>query len=225
MSPFLSCRFFGLSLALLLCLGHWHSHCGGVYRVHGVEELKKALNSVLKRIKAYPHDLYGLNTRIIFQPGFYPISAEDPYFKDRLREFQKNGSLRASNTWVSLEVQYPRGPKAPPLYTGSLYQGLVYLKRAMQPGLKLSREVTYVARNPRQFLRALKSTVKNRQDTVIRIPFCSKAKCVASPAWIKRFLSLTMPDPDGMRLRIKSRFCSLDQDKYQFFQNRFIPFL
>jgi hypothetical protein len=225
MSPLFTLRPLCLALLFLLYLSNFNSYGGGLYPINTVEELKQALDSILDRLKAYPHDLYSLDTKIVLDPGFYQIKIDDPFFAKRLHNFQENGPLRASNTWIRIAVHYKKGPKAPLLYEGTLYQGLSYLQARLKQGLKLSRELTYLASSPRQFLRALRATLKNRQDTLIRIPFCSKAKCITSPAWTKQFLALKMAVPDGMRLRIKSRFCSLDQEKYQFFQNRLVPFL
>tara|TARA_Y100000589_G_scaffold322744_1_gene356134 strand:+ start:1261 stop:1800 length:540 start_codon:yes stop_codon:yes gene_type:complete len=172
-----------------------------------------------------PKQLSNLYQEIILEPGYYIISPEETFFEKEYLNLKKQGLIDIQQIRLNLLVRYGWPYSTNTVFEGTLKEALKWLQKKLTIGLSLGQEVVYSVRSDKELFKALSLTINNRQNTVIRILKCTKYPCITNKKWLEKIYSLNMDSNDGMRLRISSRFSSLDQDKWAFFRNKLKPFL
>ena len=188
-------------------------------------QLIHRLKSILRLMHHQPNKLGNLYHEIVLEPGYYIISPEEKFFQKEYFKLKSQGLMNVQQTRLDILVKYPWPHTAEIIFQGTVKEALKWLQEKLSIGLSLDQEIVYAVNSDKELFQALALTINNRQNTVIKILKCTKYPCVGNKNWLKKIQSLNMPSSDGMRLRISSKFSSLDQDKWRFFTNQLKPFL
>ena len=155
----------------------------------------------------------------------YKIPDRDGTWDKWKRDPRNYQVLRSNHLRLKVIADYHDPIDDEVLSQGFLSTVLEQMEKRFRKGLKLSQNVIYNANSLPEFYLRLKQTARNMQDTLIRLPRCRSLPCIRNPKWLRRLRGISLSRPDGMRLRIQTRFHSKDMDKYEFFQQGFVPFL
>ena len=188
------------------------------------DQLVESLKSILKSIHRKPRQLNHLYNEIILKPGYYIIGPDQKFFKDEYLHLKHRGLMDVQQVRLDILVDYDWPHEKKLIFSGSVEQALQWLDKRLSIGMSLGQEIVYSVNTDKELYQALKASVNNRQNTVIKIRNCKKYPCVSNKSWLKKIYELKMPFSDGMRLRISSKFSSLDQEKWIFFKNKMKPF-
>jgi len=195
------------------------------FRVKSIPEFYVSVEKILdQKLKDSPGfgEVY---FRIIMEPGYYKIPLEDDQWEIWESSPRYYQVLRSHHLKLRIFADYWEPVDDELILDGSLPFVIKEMEKKFREGLKLSQTLIYSVHSLVEFYLSLKQAVKNRQDTLIRIPRCRSLPCVQNPKWRRRLRSVKMNQPDGMRLRIQSRFQSKDMDKYEFLRAGLAPFL
>ena len=200
------------------------SGAAGKVKVSNSDELIIRLKSILNSIDTKSKHLDNLHNEIVLEPGYYIISPNENFFEDEYLKLKTNGLMDIQQNRLRIFVNYSWPHERELIFQGSVKQALRWLRTKLSIGLNLGHEIVYSVNTDKELYNALLATINNRQNTVIKFPKCNKYPCVKNKNWLKKIYTLKMPSSDGMRLRISSKFSSLDQEKWRFFNNKIKPF-
>ena len=194
------------------------------FDVSNSEQLIQTIKLVLELIDREPKRLNNLYNEILLEPGYYIIPPDEQFFENAYFNLKNRGLMDIQQTRLDIFVNHPWPHTRETIFQGSVKQALKWLKEKLSIGLSLGNEIVYSVITDKELYQALSAAIINGQNTVIKIPNCSKYPCVNNENWLKKIYTLKMPSSDGMRLRISSKFSSLDQEKWKFFRNKIKPF-
>ncbi len=203
----------------------FRGNCVSLYRVENVVSFYETIKAILNAQNADSSSFGGVCYDLILSPGMYKIPEEESLWT-RWEQSPKNYRiLRSNHSRLRIIVDYHDPHDDEVLFDGSFARVMRKMEAQFRKGLKLSRTMIFTVNSLSEFYLRLRQTERNRQDTIIRLPKCISIPCIRNPKWLRRFKKLTMARPDGMRLRIQSRYVSKDMDKFEFFLAGLEPFL
>ncbi len=188
------------------------------------EQLIEKIKLVIQQIHRNSKQLKNLYTEIQLKPGYYIIPPNEKFFENEYVKLKARGLMDVQQNRLNIVVKYPWPNNRESIFKGSVKEALMWLQEKLSIGISLDNEIIYSVNSDKELYMALLATISNRQNTVIKIPRCMKYPCVRNKSWLNKIYTLTMPSSDGMRLRINSKFSSLDQEKWRFFGNKIKPF-
>lgn len=195
------------------------------YKVQNTIELLQAIETILWHGQSDPKNLMQIPHEIQLEPGFYKIPNEESILLNYRKFYIRRALSSQLNQDIQLSVNYPWPYQKELIFSQKLPKLLLTLHEELRKGMKFSREILYVVHSPFELPEALKKASENKQDTTIRLPYCEKPQCLHRPDIIEDLKRIRMMADDGMRLRIKSKSFSLDQNKFLFFEKHIDPFV
>lgn len=188
-------------------------------------DIFKSLNDLLQEMHLRPKKLISIRYSLKLRPGFYAIMPQEKFFSREYMKLKSNGLMDVQNVELQIVADYPWPHHEEILFLGSLKKALLWFDRELKNGLQLTQDIVYSVKSDQDFFNALEHSMRNRQHTVIQLLHCKQKPCVNSSYWRKKILNLKMLESDGMRLRIQSRYHSLDKDKWSLFNKDLQTFI
>jgi hypothetical protein len=210
-----------LILFFLFC---FFSHATLRYSVENEEQLKRSVFSIIYYQLQDPRNFSNYQAVITLKQGYYKISPYDNWFLGLLEKLRKETLYRASQLRLKVQVKY-QNKDIEVLSDTGMGQGLSWLDKQLKSGLKVTQWVRYSCYNDTDFLHAIEQAAVNNADTIIKLYYCSRDNCMKSFLALEKLKQIRMQEPDGMHLRIESRFLSKEKLKAEFFQEDFSPFI